>query len=142
MLGVAAPHVVDSVAERVADSSIDHCDLSVVALVVARELAKAHAVIHAEIDARRAQPRPRVRRRFLRAALIDEHTHFNPVLGARRQRLGHPLGDRAVMPEKRFQMNAVRRPSRVVEHGIEEAAVLHDRDAIALGDVAPHQRGE
>ena len=64
MFGIAAPHVVDAVAERVADAAVDHRDLAMVALVVARELAEAHAVIDAEVDAGRAQPRPRWRAMF------------------------------------------------------------------------------
>src|SRR3954471_12788878 len=142
MLRIAAPHVIDSVAERVADPAIDHDDLAMVALVVARKLTEAHAVVDAEVDAGRAQPRPRPRRRFLRAALIDKDAHFDPRLRASRQRLGHPLRDRAVAPEKRFEVDAVRRPRRIVEHRVEKAAVLYDRYAIALRDVAPRQRGE
>ena len=38
-------------------------------------------------------------------------------------------------------MNAVRGARRIVEHRIEEAAVLYDRDAVSVRDVAPRQRG-
>jgi len=114
----------------------------VIAVVVHRELAEAHAVEHAEVAAGAAQVRPDARIGLFRAALVDEDAYLHAFARTFRQRLGDTVAHRPVAPEERLDVDVVRRPLDVGDELVEERAVLDDLRAVAVDDVTSRQRGE
>ena len=71
---------------------------------------------------------------------IDQHAHRDPGAAPLRQRVDQPPPEHAVLPQKRLEVNRPRRPADLLEHNLEESAILQtldgvavERDAVGLG---------
>ena len=73
---------------------------------------------------------------------IDQHAHRDPGAAPLRQRVDQPPPEHAVLPQERLEMNRPRRPADLLEHNLEESAILQNLDRVAFERDAVGQAGE
>ena len=121
---------------------VQHDDLAVIALVEHANVAKSFRVIGVELAAGVLEPAHGGLAHLLAAGGIDQHAHCDPGAAPLRQRVDQPPPEHAVLPQERLEMNRPRRPADLLEHDLEESAILQNLDRVAFERDAVGQAGE
>jgi hypothetical protein len=128
---VAKPDIDDAVPADVADAAVDDQQLAVIAAVDLADVAQPLAMEQRKAAAGLAQAPLRRLTHLLAAVGVDQHPNLEPGPPPLDQRVDQALPKRAFLPEEGFEMHRCLRLADVLEHRVEEGAVLEDLDRIA-----------
>src|SRR5687768_8249837 len=116
-----------------ADPAIDDDQLAVVAIIHAAEIAQAERMEMGHLRAGRREHLLDLAFELPAAGAVDEHSDFDALSRFLREQFRQLTGDRALVPDIAFDVNALLRRCDVAHHERKESiTVLQDLDAIAF----------
>ncbi len=140
VLGVAEPAVDDAVAADQGDPAVEHHELAMIAVVEHADVAQLPRVVQRELAAGLAQAALGVVAHLLAAAA--RRPARAPCTPARRRSTSASTrrrAEHALLPEKGLEVHGARGRRDLLEHGVEEGAVLEELDGVAQVDGALRQ---
>jgi hypothetical protein len=115
----------------VGDASVEDNNLPMVAFVHYADVAHMPRMIFGELAARLDKSLLGLLAHLFRSSGIQHQPHGESGTAAFAQYIGQTLPELAVLPKIRFEVHSALRRTNIIEHDVEEAAILEDFDRIA-----------
>ena len=139
VLRIAEPAVDDAMAARQGDAAIEHDEFAMIAIVEDSDVAPVPRVMKCELASGLREAPLDVVPHLLSTVRVHQHPHLHSCATPFDQGVHQTLAENSFLPKKGLEMNGSRRGPDLLEHHLEEGAVLEHLDRVAQIDGALRQ---